>query len=361
MSTVASPARLAANRANALLSTGPRTAEGKERSRRNSLKHGLTGDGVVVPGEDSAAVEARFASLESEFQPGGEFALMLVRRVALLGVRLERSARQEAAAITDRMLTAEADFDEARRAEADHLHHYIGASPATNHRRLLATPEGVDRLVVAWLELKKVLDYPGEIRWDYVNYMTADFLCGRDSGLISEYQALTFAMKGKFEYLKPDDGAGLSDADRRHWARREVGRRIDAEIAGLLAHRETIDTRSIAIRRAGAADRALFDPSKEAILARKYEAATERALFRILREIRDSRDIVAEPEPAAEPETVAPEPADRGSLASFFPDASAGPDLAQDGPTFRLPDEEEGETAAKVDAKGLDSTSLSGG
>jgi len=36
-----SPRRIAANRANAQRSTGPRTATGKEKSRRNALKHGL--------------------------------------------------------------------------------------------------------------------------------------------------------------------------------------------------------------------------------------------------------------------------------------------------------------------------------
>lgn len=36
-----SPRKIAANRANAKGSTGPRTATGKEKSRRNALKHGL--------------------------------------------------------------------------------------------------------------------------------------------------------------------------------------------------------------------------------------------------------------------------------------------------------------------------------
>ena len=37
-----SAAKLAANRANARASTGPRSAEGKKRSARNALRHGLT-------------------------------------------------------------------------------------------------------------------------------------------------------------------------------------------------------------------------------------------------------------------------------------------------------------------------------
>ena len=38
---MASPRKIAANRANARRSTGPRTVSGKETSRRNALKHGL--------------------------------------------------------------------------------------------------------------------------------------------------------------------------------------------------------------------------------------------------------------------------------------------------------------------------------
>jgi hypothetical protein len=47
----ASEAQILANQANAKLSTGPKSEAGKERSRRNSLKHGMTGGGVVLPEE----------------------------------------------------------------------------------------------------------------------------------------------------------------------------------------------------------------------------------------------------------------------------------------------------------------------
>src|SRR5690348_11032431 len=48
-----STAQAAANAANAQLSTGPRTAEGKARSSHNAIKHGLTSKQLVIaPGEE---------------------------------------------------------------------------------------------------------------------------------------------------------------------------------------------------------------------------------------------------------------------------------------------------------------------
>ena len=41
--------RAAVNKANAQKSTGPRTAAGKQRSSLNALRHGLTGQTIVLP------------------------------------------------------------------------------------------------------------------------------------------------------------------------------------------------------------------------------------------------------------------------------------------------------------------------
>jgi len=198
--------------------------------------------------------------------------------------------------------------------------HWIGATPATNHRRLLATPEGVDRLIAEWRELRRVAEHPGEARWDYANYMKADHLCGRDSSYVTEFQALSFALKGEHRFLKLGEGDGLDEGERRRSALRGIAGLIEAKIAELEAHRETLDLASIAAERAGAAARALFDPSKEAILARKYEAAAERGIYRALKEL---REVEVEAEAAGPPGSVVepgPEP-----LGSFSPEAPATP------------------------------------
>jgi hypothetical protein len=58
--------------------------------------------------------------------------------------------------------------------------------------------------------------------------------------------------------------------------------------------RARIDHEALAADRAEAVDRALFDPSPEAILARKYEAAAERALYKALKELRQVEAEAAE-------------------------------------------------------------------
>jgi hypothetical protein len=71
-STTVSDQQLAANRANAALSTGPRTQEGKAASSRNSLSHGLCSTRLVVFLWESqsdldhlrAAFHARFLPLD---------------------------------------------------------------------------------------------------------------------------------------------------------------------------------------------------------------------------------------------------------------------------------------------------------
>ena len=59
-----------ANAANAQLSTGPRTEEGKRQSSQNARTHGLTTQHPVIPDEDRAAFHQLRAELQAETKPG---------------------------------------------------------------------------------------------------------------------------------------------------------------------------------------------------------------------------------------------------------------------------------------------------
>jgi len=105
--------QLAANRANALGSTGPRTRQGKGRSRWNALQHGILAQAVIPPAlelyESRQALEQLLAVLRDEFAPGSAVEEMLVERIATSYWRLGRVLRAEAAAIAQRQENRQRD------------------------------------------------------------------------------------------------------------------------------------------------------------------------------------------------------------------------------------------------------------
>jgi hypothetical protein len=83
------------NRANAQHSTGPRTSEGKQKSSLNALRHGLTGQIVVMPTEDLQAYRRHLDSFTTEYQPKGATEENLVQSLADTSWRLNRVAALE--------------------------------------------------------------------------------------------------------------------------------------------------------------------------------------------------------------------------------------------------------------------------
>jgi hypothetical protein len=88
--------RLEANRRNALHSTGPRTDEGKQRSRLNAVRHGLTAETVIGNLEDAEDYKAFEAAIISDYDPETAVARELVLRLASLLWRLRRANAIEA-------------------------------------------------------------------------------------------------------------------------------------------------------------------------------------------------------------------------------------------------------------------------
>ena len=88
--------RVAVNRRNARRSTGPRTRSGKARSSRNALRHGLTAERVVLPGEDPVAFDTLRADLFERYQPIDPVAKHLVEHVVACIWRLRRVPEIEA-------------------------------------------------------------------------------------------------------------------------------------------------------------------------------------------------------------------------------------------------------------------------
>jgi hypothetical protein len=94
---MATPAQIAANRRNALKSTGPRTAAGKAASSRNALRHGLAARSAVVLGEDPADLARFRAELMAALAPRDGREEFLAEVAAAAAWRLRRVWRAEAA------------------------------------------------------------------------------------------------------------------------------------------------------------------------------------------------------------------------------------------------------------------------
>ena len=92
---MASLKQLEANRRNALKSTGPRTEAGKDRSRRNAVRHGLTAETVIAHLEDADDYQAFELSVTSEFDATTAIERELVLRLASLLWRLRRATAVE--------------------------------------------------------------------------------------------------------------------------------------------------------------------------------------------------------------------------------------------------------------------------
>ena len=88
-------AQIKANRNNAKKSTGPRTEEGKTRSAKNALKHGLLARDTVLPGEDPAEFDSQLSALEADIQPANSLEFELVRQIADAQWRMRRLTRLE--------------------------------------------------------------------------------------------------------------------------------------------------------------------------------------------------------------------------------------------------------------------------
>ncbi len=88
--SIISESRVIANRANAQLSTGPTSPEGKAATSMNAVKTGLTGRTVLLPSDDAEAYRQHLAAYEIEFQPVGLRERELVQSLADIQWRLQR-------------------------------------------------------------------------------------------------------------------------------------------------------------------------------------------------------------------------------------------------------------------------------
>ncbi|HYW43865.1 MAG TPA: hypothetical protein VE959_13465 [Bryobacteraceae bacterium] len=104
---MASQAQIDASRANALLSTGPRSVEGKAASSQNALKFGIHAQSLIIPGEDPEEFAALAGQYQQQFRPIGPIETALVETIVRSQWMMSRYARIEAQAISTQVAALE--------------------------------------------------------------------------------------------------------------------------------------------------------------------------------------------------------------------------------------------------------------
>ena len=279
----ASEARISANRQNAQFSTGPKTEEGKSRSRANALKHGLCAS-VVVP-ESPELIQKRTLEFFESLQPRDAVGVWMVEQAALASIRIDHCQRIERGARSKLMLQAEVTWDDDRRFEAEILGESLAKDPAPTVETLRRTPQGCDWLIRRWARLA----------------YSADNQAG---GWTEEQTNLAFDLLGTLAAFREGRRPGeLID---------EQGRLVDhasdpaavarREIAALKGHREAVADIDEAERALAMSD-LTHEGSAELKRLRRYEATLQSPLRWSLKQIQtSSRSDVPEPTPAPKPE-----------------------------------------------------------
>ena len=134
--------QIEANRRNAQLSTGPKTEQGKSRSRRNAARHGLTAETVIDALESAEDYAAFELAVTSDYDARTAVERELVLRLASLLWRLRR-----ATAIETGLFQAEHLFQfrhrkqiQEYRGQIDNI--YRLAAPPDNHEQQNEDPSG---------------------------------------------------------------------------------------------------------------------------------------------------------------------------------------------------------------------------
>jgi hypothetical protein len=308
-----SEAKRAANARNGRLG-GPKTPEGKARSRMNGLVHGLRAETLVLlPGEDAGEFRGRLDSWAGDLAPRTDVERYHFEKAVVASWRRDRCIRNETAVLTERVLDAVGPDPEVADAKARRLGARLTADPAAVAHRLRKTSAGCRWMLRRWDDLGETLDQAGfwEIsrlrlalallgftaqewrdEWQVTAVVVAYLSARRGRGTTAD--DVRYALGGKPAAMSPVEyeweaeaiaGMATGNAEGRAGLK-EIVAEARADLLERLEWVEAVEARRLAT----AADRAAFDDSAEGQRRQRYEAMHERTLRAALRDLRAEQE-----------------------------------------------------------------------
>lgn len=277
--------QMEANRRNAERSTGPRTEEGKEASRRNAMKHGLLGT-VVLPVDEADEVARRVEVWNERFRPSSEYEGWLVEYAAGSSVRISSCRTHDQLVTRHEALRARDGWNADRRIEAEELASSLARHPAKVAAALKGTFHGRELLIGRWTMLARVIENGRP--WDEGQQALALNLMG----VPAEFRDGLTA-KPAAELSKSSAEVCLATA------RGEIARLSDPESQARLAAID-LDLREKATLGASPS------PSANVRRIRRYEAVNDRRMLWALEQLALGRGEEAAPESPKPAATAAP-------------------------------------------------------
>jgi hypothetical protein len=159
---MATERQIESNRVNAGKSTGPRTVEGKSRSRGNAFKHGLAGDNIVADPATLEAIEERKEAWASGYltsTPEGEWTY---HQLVASSFQIDRAEASMDVHKREFAARAEHAWDEDHRLEAELVAAKMSRNPGLALRTLEASRHGAELLIDRWNRLGDALDTAGD-------------------------------------------------------------------------------------------------------------------------------------------------------------------------------------------------------
>src|SRR5579871_1642412 len=292
---MASPAQIAANRRNALKSTGPKDTS---LTRYNGLTHGLTAKHGILPGESHEEYEAHRCSWFDFLAPANPIAAALADRAFVSFWKLTRASRMERAWTYEKAAEIGQGVENHARGLIDGGMNLLARHPDQALYSFLMLAPGVDHLIGLWEALAQAVESGWTSKEEHHDRLLnlLGYVSGREPLDMAVSRASALMLRSGERGVGAPDPAALQAA--KVTLRRVCAEKLEEYRKERERKREFPEYRRQLI------DRAIAPISKEALLMHRYERNHEKSFFQAMRCLEGLMKLgidLAEPEPEPEP------------------------------------------------------------